>query len=145
MINLVNITQHYRVRPVLRQVNLKIEGGILTGLMGPNGMGKSTLLGVMAGVLSPQKGYVEIKGRRRRGSVEDERLIRKQTVYLPDHPWLPQNITGREFLLAVVEIQEDLAGCPVLSKLDQVSGHKMKEKSDLPEHGGFPLLRKGHQ
>jgi len=106
MINLVNITQHYRIRPVLRQVNLTIEGGKLTALMGPNGMGKSTLLSVIAGVLSPQKGYVEIGGRRRRGSAEDERLIRKQTAYLPDHPWLPQNVTGREFLLAVGRIYE---------------------------------------
>lgn len=65
MINLVNITRHYRIRPVLRQVSLKVEGGKPTGLMGPNGMGKSALLGVMAGVLLPQKGYVEINGRRR--------------------------------------------------------------------------------
>ena len=69
-------------------------------------MGKSTLLGVMAGVLSPQQGTVMIDGKRRRGSEEEELAIRKMTVYLPDQPWLPANRTGREFLLAVGRLYE---------------------------------------
>jgi len=101
VIELHDVTQHYGVRPVLRGINLRIERGELVVLLGPNGMGKSTLLGVMAGVLAPQRGWVMIDGRLRRGSVEDELAIRKQTVYLPDQPWLPGNLTGREFLLAV--------------------------------------------
>ena len=55
-------------------------------------MGKSTLLGVMAGVLSPQHGSVMIDGLRRRGSEEEELEIRKLPVYLPDQPWLPANL-----------------------------------------------------
>ena len=101
MIRVVEVTQHYGVRPVLREVSIEIRSGELVTILGPNGMGKTTLLAVMAGVLAPQKGYVEIDGRRRRASVEDELAIRKQCVYLPDRPWLPRNRTGREFLLAV--------------------------------------------
>ena len=56
MIELHDVTQHYGVRPVLRGINLRIERGEVVVILGPNGMGKSTLLGVMAGVLSPQKG-----------------------------------------------------------------------------------------
>jgi len=63
-------------------------------ILGPNGMGKSTLLGVMAGVLSPQRGSVLIDGLRRRGSEEEELEIRKRSVYLPDQPWLPANRTA---------------------------------------------------
>src|ERR1035438_6624358 len=101
MINVVDVTQHYGVRPMLRQINLRANEGELLALMGPNGMGKSTLLAVMAGVLTPQRGYVEIDGKRRRSSEENELTIRKQVVYLPDHPWLPRNRTGREFLMAI--------------------------------------------
>lgn len=101
MIRVVDVTQHYGIRPVLRAVNMEIGSGELVTILGPNGMGKTTLLAVMAGVLAPQRGYVEINGRRRRSSVDDELAIRQQCVYLPDHPWLPKKRTGREFLLAV--------------------------------------------
>jgi ABC-2 type transport system ATP-binding protein len=101
VIELHDVTQHYGVRPVLRGISLRVERGEVVVLLGPNGMGKSTLLGVMAGVLAPQRGEVIIDGRRRRASVEDELEIRKETVYLPDQPWLPGNRSGREFLLAI--------------------------------------------
>ena len=86
MIELIDITQHYGVRPVLRGISLRIERGEVVVILGPNGMGKTTLLGVMAGVLSPQKGEVWIDGLRRRGSEEEELAIRRMTVYLPDSP-----------------------------------------------------------
>src|SRR5262245_27893416 len=101
MIALSNVTQHYGVRPVLRDVSVKIPAGRLTAIVGPNGMGKTTLLSVIAGVLSPQEGHVEIDGLRRRRSEEEELEIRRRVVYLPDHPWLPVLRTGREFLLGV--------------------------------------------
>lgn len=101
MIEVHNVTQHYGVRPVLQGVDLTINGGELVALMGPNGMGKSTLLGVMAGVLWPQQGYVEIDGIRRRSSVENELTIRRKVAYLPDDPWIPPARTGREYILAV--------------------------------------------
>jgi ABC-type multidrug transport system ATPase subunit len=101
MIRVVDLVQHYGVRPVLRNVNLTVNRGELVVLLGPNGMGKTTLMATMAGVLAPQHGYVEIDGLRRRGSPDDELAIRKKVVYLPDHPWLPSGRTGREFLLSV--------------------------------------------
>ena len=101
MIRLTGVTQHYGVRPVLRDVSLSIEKGERVVVLGPNGMGKTTLLGVMAGVLSPQRGEVEIDGLLRRSSEEAELAIRKRVIYLPDHAWAPKNRTGREFILAV--------------------------------------------
>ena len=101
MIRLVNVTQHYGVRPVLQSVDLEIDSHGVIAIVGPNGMGKTTLLSVMAGVLSPQRGYVEIDGRKRRGSTEDEIEIRRRVVFLPDRPWLPKQRTGREYLLAI--------------------------------------------
>jgi ABC-type multidrug transport system ATPase subunit len=106
VIELKDITQHYSVKPILRGISLRIERGELVVILGPNGMGKSTLLGVMAGVLSPQHGSVWIDGMKRRGSVDEELAIRKNSVYLPDQPWLPANRTGREFLLAVGQLYE---------------------------------------
>lgn len=101
MIELQGVTQHYGIRPVLRRIDLHVNSGELVALVGPNGMGKSTLLGVIAGALSPQHGRVIVNGLERKSSVEAELRIRCQTVYLPDRPWLPKNRTGREYLMAV--------------------------------------------
>lgn len=101
MIRLQGIVQHYGVRPVLEELDLEIDGAGVTAIVGPNGMGKTTLLSVMAGVLSPQHGTVEINGLPRRSTPENELEIRRQAVFLPDRPWLPKHRTGREFLLSV--------------------------------------------
>jgi len=101
MIRVVNVVQHYGIRPVLRGVSLEIKKGDVIALMGPNGMGKSSLMGVIAGTIAPLEGYVEIDGKRRRRSKEEELAIRRQTVYLPAEPWLPTALTGREWMLQV--------------------------------------------
>lgn len=101
MIDLIDVTQHYGVRPILKDITLSVHHGELVVVLGPNGMGKSTLLGVMGGVLTPQHGSVVIDKLSRRHSVQEETEIRRRAVYLPDRPWLPGNRTGREFLLGV--------------------------------------------
>ncbi len=106
MIRVAQVTQHYGVKPVLKNISLEIPAGSRTVVIGPNGMGKTTLLSVLGGVLNPQKGYVEIDGIRRRSSVENELALRKRVVFLPDRGFLPKNRTGREFLLAVGRLYE---------------------------------------
>jgi ABC-type multidrug transport system ATPase subunit len=101
MIQVEGLWHHYGVRPTLRGIDLKVEAGELMCVMGPNGMGKSTLLAVIAGIEPAVKGHAEIDGLRRRRSIEEEKQVRSRVVYLPDSPFLPKNNTGREFLLAV--------------------------------------------
>lgn len=101
MIRVVGITQHNGIKPVLKNVSLEIPPASRTAVIGPNGTGKTTLLSVLGGVLAPQRGYVEIDGRRRRESIEVELAIRRRAVFLPDRCFLPKNRTGREFLLGV--------------------------------------------
>jgi len=50
------------VRPVLRGVDLAVDGGELVALMGPNGAGKSTLLRAAAGLLEPSFGSIAAAG-----------------------------------------------------------------------------------
>jgi len=106
MIRVVDISHHYGVRPVLSHVSLDLPSGQLVVLMGPNGVGKSTLLSIVAGLMAPAKGHVEINGLRRRASEMAELHIRKQIAFLPDQPWLPEFKTGREWLMAVGQLYD---------------------------------------
>jgi ABC-2 type transport system ATP-binding protein len=133
MIELVDVVQHYGVRPVLRRINLRIPRGELAVIVGPNGMGKTTLLGVMGGTLQPQHGHCIIDGLKRRRTVEDELAIRRRAVYLPDHPWLPSLRTGREFLLSVGRLY-DVADDRLLPHVD-----RLLALLDLDSHGDTPI------
>lgn len=133
MIDVVDVTQHYGVRPVLQGINLRIQQGELVVILGPNGMGKTTLLGVLAGTLQPQRGYVEINGFRRRRSVDEELAVRRITVYLPDHPWLPAARTGREFLLSVGRLY-DVPEDRLLKHVD-----RLLELFELTAQGDWPI------
>lgn len=135
MIELTDVTQHYGVRPVLRRLSLVVRKGELVVVLGPNGMGKSTLLGVMGGVLSPQLGTVAIDGLVRRRSVDEELEIRRRAVYLPDRPWLPGNRTGREFLLGVGRLY-GLSDARLLEHVPRLLElFELAEKADSPIRG----------
>jgi ABC-2 type transport system ATP-binding protein len=69
--------------------------------MGPNGMGKTTLLSVVAGIMLPTHGYVEIDRKRRRRTREEEAAIRKMVAYLPADAYFPLRATARGWLLAI--------------------------------------------
>ena len=59
---LSDVTAGYGDRPAIEDVDLAVESGTLLAVVGPNGAGKSTLLKVMAGLLRPWRGRVEVLG-----------------------------------------------------------------------------------
>lgn len=68
-------------RVVAANVSCAIGGGELVGLLGPNGVGKTTLLRAMAGLLAPQSGDILLDGRAIGGWSAPERA--KTVSYLP--------------------------------------------------------------
>lgn len=52
----------HKRQPVLSGINLDISAGGVYGLLGSNGVGKSTLLGLIGGLYTPRTGSVELKG-----------------------------------------------------------------------------------
>ena len=58
------VSQRFGSRVVLDDVDLDVPPGRVIGLLGPNGAGKTTLMRILFGVLQPDAGTVEWKGRR---------------------------------------------------------------------------------
>jgi ABC-2 type transport system ATP-binding protein len=132
MINVVDVGHHFGFRPVLSQISFRIARGKSVTLMGPNGVGKTTLLNIVAGLISPARGYVEIDGRRRRSTEEAEIQIRKQIAFLPDHPWLPDFMTTREWLMAVGQLY-DIESERLIDHIDRLLDlFQLADKGDSP-------------
>ena len=82
-------------RPVLEGLDLNIKAGEFYALLGANGAGKTTTLRIVAGLLPPDRGSVEIFGvDTKHNSIGAKRL----TAWLPDEPMLYDKLSPLEYL-----------------------------------------------
>jgi ABC-2 type transport system ATP-binding protein len=80
---------------VLRDVTFQVNHGEIFGFVGPNGAGKTTTIRVMATLLEPMAGRVDIDGID--VAIDPER-VRRIIGYMPDHAGVYDRITVREYL-----------------------------------------------
>lgn len=71
LIELKGVSKSFGSHKVLDNVDLTIHRGEALGIIGPSGTGKSTILRVIAGLLSPDEGEIYVQGVRRNGLIED--------------------------------------------------------------------------
>jgi len=95
MIQVKNISKNFGTLRAVQQLSLEVPPGEIFAFLGPNGAGKTTTLKIMAGVLAPNSGDVEICGY----SILRDPLKAKAVIgYIPDRPFLYEKLTGYEFL-----------------------------------------------
>ncbi len=80
---------------VLRDVSFDVHAGEIFGFIGPNGAGKTTTIRVMATLLEPMAGRVEVDGL---DVTIDPASVRKIIGYMPDHAGVYERVTVREYL-----------------------------------------------
>ncbi|MCS7124086.1 MAG: ABC transporter ATP-binding protein [Candidatus Bathyarchaeota archaeon] len=108
-------------------LSFKINRGEIYGLLGPNGAGKSSTLKVLAGILEPSYGKVEIFGK----PISEEIEVKKLIGYVPEESILLESLTPREFFEFIASVR-GLSGevNPRLSKL--VLAFELTEYFDTP-------------
>ena len=94
-IEINNLSKQYRNTLAVKNINFKINKGTIIGLLGPNGCGKSTTIGMMLGLIKPTSGTVVINGQ----NIENNRtsLLEKMNFISP-YIELPKRLTVEENL-----------------------------------------------
>ena len=83
LINAQNLQTYYGASHILRGVNFSVGRGETVGLMGRNGMGKSTLLKSIMGLVKPRTGSIEIAGKAMMGRAPHE-IAQLGIAYVPE-------------------------------------------------------------
>jgi len=97
---------YYGASHVLHGVNFRVGRGETVGLMGRNGMGKSTLIRCMLGIVRPRHGEVIVRGAAMTGA-ESYQIARQGIAYVPEGRGIFPNLTVRENLIMAARIGPD--------------------------------------
>ncbi|WP_437997327.1 ABC transporter ATP-binding protein [Sorangium sp. So ce185] len=108
-----HLSHRFGALDVLRDVSFDVGPGEIFGFIGPNGAGKTTTIRVMATLLEPMAGRVEIDGV---DVTIDPAAVRRSIGYMPDHAGVYDRITVREYL----EFFADAFRVPSLDVVDAV-------------------------
>jgi len=95
MIKLTQLTKKYGSFTAVAGIDLEVPKGELFGFLGPNGAGKTTSLRMIAGILQPTSGRVEIGGI---DVAVDPVSAKMKLGFIPDRPFIYEKLTGAEFL-----------------------------------------------
>jgi ribosome-dependent ATPase len=82
VVSVAGVTHHYRKVVALDGISLDIPSGIMVGIVGPDGVGKSTLLALIAGSKKMQQGKVTVLGGDI-GEVRHRRAVGPRIAYMP--------------------------------------------------------------
>lgn len=104
MIELRNVSKSYcKNNPVIKKINLEINDGEIFGFIGPNGVGKTTTIKMITGILSIDEGDIFIDNY----SISKNPLEAKKSFgYVPDNPDMFLKLKGIEYLNFIADIYE---------------------------------------
>jgi branched-chain amino acid transport system ATP-binding protein len=89
---------HYGASHILKGIDVRVGRGETIGLMGRNGMGKSTLLKSIMGLVKPSAGSVAIKGQNMTGAATYA-VARQGVAYVPEGRGIFGNLSVKENLI----------------------------------------------
>lgn len=130
LVEFKNLDKSFGNKEVLRDINITIPKGKIVGLLGKNGMGKSTLIKIINDLLTPTSGEVLINGKK--PGVDSKKII----SYLPERTYLDKAMTIKQVLKYFSEFYDNF---------DQKKASKLLKDLDLDENIKISHMSKGMQ
>ncbi len=104
IIEFKNISLSYGNRLILENISFKINEGQIFGMLGPNGVGKSTIFNLITGLISPGSGKIKIAGEDVTKYPIYLRAKKFKVGYVPQYGGFFNDLTLHENLKAISEI-----------------------------------------
>ena len=117
-------------KPILKDINLKIPRGKIIGLLGKNGMGKTTLIKIINDLLTPTSGEILINGEK--PGIKSKEII----SYLPERTYLDKEMTIKQVLKYFEEFYKNF---------DKQKAVKLLEDLNLDINKKISKMSKGMQ
>ena len=104
LLELEKISLKFNNKIVLEDLSLKLEKGEILGLLGPNGVGKSTIFNLITGLLSPDYGLIKINSQIVNTYPIYKRSLKFKIGFVPQYGGYFHDLTVYENLKAIAEI-----------------------------------------
>jgi|TARA_B100000780_G_scaffold273526_1_gene237227 lipopolysaccharide export system ATP-binding protein len=104
MIKLDKISLSFKNRKILDNISFSINEGQILGLLGPNGVGKSTIFNLITGLIKPDYGLITINSAKVNDYPIYLRTKKFKIGYVPQHGGYFHDLTLMENLIAIGEI-----------------------------------------
>ncbi len=104
IISFENVSLSYGNRLILDNINFKIHEGEIFGMLGPNGVGKSTIFNLITGLKNPNYGEIIIEGTNITNLPINERFTKFKLGLVPQYGGLIHDLTLLDNLKLVAEI-----------------------------------------
>ena len=104
-IQIENLEKKYGNFQAVKNLNFTIKPGSIVGLLGPNGCGKTTTIGMILGLIKPTNGKVLIKGKNVENESDRIEILEKMNFISP-YVELPKKLTVKENLIIYGKMYE---------------------------------------
>ena len=130
LLEIKDLNKSFDNKEILKDINLSIQSGKIIGLLGKNGVGKTTLIKLINDLLTPTSGEILIKGQKI--GVETKKVI----SYLPERTYLNKQMKVSE----VISYFEDF-----YDNFDSEKAKKLLKDLDLDINQKLTKMSKGMQ
>ena len=130
ILEIKDLNKSYGKKQILKDINITLEKGKIIGLLGKNGVGKTTLIKLINDLLTPTSGEILVNGKK--VGVESKKII----SYLPERTYLNKQMKVSEVIEFFKDFYEDF---------DEKKAIKLLKDLDLDVNEHLSKMSKGMQ